>query len=110
MDRRSAFKGISGLLAAASGLMVGIPGIGFFLTGVLRSSGRKALVQRVARLRNLAPGKPVQVPLVGERQDGWTSHAQEVIGRVWLLRGNEEFGPDNLPTVTALAAVCPHLG
>jgi Rieske Fe-S protein len=63
----------------------------------------------VARLRDLVPGKPVQVSLLGSRQDAWTLNPEEVIGRVWLVRGNR-LGAEQQPKVTALTAICPHLG
>jgi Rieske Fe-S protein len=110
MNRRTVLTWISGLAAGASATVIGIPGIGFFLSGVLRRRPSKALVQRVARLRDLVPGKPVQVSVVGSRHDAWTLHPEEVIGRVWLVLGEHETGADEQPSITALTTVCPHLG
>jgi Rieske Fe-S protein len=110
MNRRTVLQWLSGLLAGASALVIGIPGLGFVLSGVLRRRKSTAVVQRVARLGDLVPGKPVQVSVVGGRRDAWTLHAEEVIGRVWLVRGEGEPGTGKQPAVTALTAVCPHLG
>lgn len=109
MNRRRALKRISGLLGATSALIVGAPGVGF-VVDMLRRRPNKAIVQRVSRLRDLAPGKPVQVSVVGSRRDAWTSHPDGVIGRVWLVRPKADPAADKQPTVTALAATCPHLG
>jgi Rieske Fe-S protein len=110
MSRRLLLQWISGLLAVASAIIVGIPGVGFFLSGMLRRRDSKAVVQRVARLRNLVPGKPVQVSVVGSKHDAWTLNPEEVIGRVWLVRGEGNVGADKQSKVTALTALCPHLG
>ena len=101
---------ISGVLGAASTLIVGAPGMRFFLSGILRRRSSQAVVQRVARLRDLTPGKPVQVSVVGNRRDAWTMYPDETIGRVWLVRSDDDPQSEKPPTVTALTAVCPHLG
>jgi menaquinol-cytochrome c reductase iron-sulfur subunit len=77
---------------------------------VLRRRPNKVVVQRVARLRELVPGKPVQVSVLGSRHDAWTLHPEEVIGRVWLVRGKGRLGAEQQPKVTALTSICPHLG
>jgi Rieske Fe-S protein len=56
------------------------------------------------------PGKPVQVSVLGSRHDAWTLHPEEVIGRVWLVRGVDRLGAEQQSKVTALTAICPHLG
>jgi menaquinol-cytochrome c reductase iron-sulfur subunit len=110
MNRRVLLQWTSGLLSATSAFLVGIPGLGFFLSGVRRSGGKRPVVQRVARVRDLAPGKPVQVSVLGSRHDAWTLHPEEVIGRVWLVRSESDLKDDRPPKVTALTAICPHLG
>lgn len=110
MNRRTALGWISGLLGAASALLVGIPGVGFFLSGMIGRRPSKVVVQRVARVRDLVAGKPVQASVIGGRRDAWTLHPDEVIGRVWLVLTKEAVQPGKPPQVTALTAVCPHLG
>jgi len=109
--RRSMLKWISGALGTASAAVVTLPG-GHFLAEALRARRSKAIVQRVARLRDLSPGRPLQVAVVGSRRDAWTLYPEEVIGRVWLVRqpdeADERIGPP--PSVAAFTAVCPHLG
>ena len=108
MNRRSALAWLSGLLATASTLLIAVPGVSFFFSGVLRRKSRPGIVQRVARLSDLPVGKPVQVGVLGSRRDAWTLYPEEVIGRVWLLRS--ESADAEQSQVRALAAVCPHLG
>lgn len=110
MNRRSLLMGISGVLGAASAFVVGAPGIRFFLSGILGKRPSDTVVQRVARLRDLTPGKPVQVSVVGNRRDAWTMYPDEVIGRVWLVRSDDAPQSEKPPAVTALTDVCPHLG
>jgi Rieske Fe-S protein len=57
----------------------------------------------VARLRDLPIGKPQEVVLRDARRDAWTLHPDEVIGRAWLIRRDNE-------RVDAFTAICPHLG
>ena len=110
MNRRTSLKWISGVLTAFSALMVGLPGVGFFLSGVLGRRPSKAVVQRAIRLRDLPQGRPFQVSVLGSRHDAWTLHPEEVIGRVWLVRRDGNLEADAKPHVTALTATCPHLG
>ncbi|HUY88717.1 MAG TPA: Rieske 2Fe-2S domain-containing protein [Pirellulales bacterium] len=110
LHRRNALKWLSGALATASSAMIAIPG-GRFVAGALRSRRRdEAVLQRVARLNDLVPGRPTQVAVVGNRRDAWTLYPDEVIGRVWLVRESKTSGEGQPPRVAAFTAVCPHLG
>lgn len=110
LHRRNALKWLSGALATASSAMIALPG-GRFVAAALRRSRRDAAVlKRVARVSDLAPGRPVQVAVVGNRRDAWTLYPDEVIGRVWLVRDGASNGDDQPPRVAAFTAVCPHLG
>jgi Rieske Fe-S protein len=109
-NRRSVLKWLSGALGTASAALIAIPG-GRFLAGAMRSQRRdKAVLQRVARLEDLVPGRPTQVAVIGNRRDAWTLYPDEVIGRVWLVRQSEPSAKEPLPRVAAFTAVCPHLG
>src|SRR5262249_59510862 len=46
---------------------------------------------------------PKQVVLTDIRRDAWTLHPNDVIGRVWLIKRNDE-------KVEAYTTICPHLG
>jgi menaquinol-cytochrome c reductase iron-sulfur subunit len=56
---------------------------------------------RLAKLENLADGKPTRVRIVGELKDAFTIDRRQ-LGAVWLTRSGNE--------VRALSAICPHLG
>jgi Rieske Fe-S protein len=79
--------------------------MGFVLEALRRKGSHGQLTRRVARLKDLPVGKPVAVPIIGARQDAWTVHPDEVLGRVWLVRNPAEDKP-----VVAFTATCPHLG
>jgi len=111
MQRRSVLKWISGGWAALTTAVVAWPAVQFTLSAV--RGGKQAplpLQQRVARLRDLPPGKAVQVSLVGNQRDAWTTYPDEVLGRVWLVRTGEADGAPETATVRAFTSVCPHLG
>ncbi|MEX0586911.1 MAG: Rieske 2Fe-2S domain-containing protein [Pirellulales bacterium] len=110
MNRRTALCWLSRLLATASASLVVVPGVGYVLDSLRRKDASKVSLKRVARLSDLPPGKPVQVPIIGRRLDAWTVYPDEVIGRVWLVRAPEAAEESGKATVTAFTAVCPHLG
>lgn len=106
MRRRTLLKLISGWLGAACAAVVGVPGVSFLLEALRKDGCAEALTRRVTRLKDLPIGKPVAVPIVGARQDAWTVHPDEVLGRVWLVRR----GTEGDAQVAAFTATCPHLG
>jgi Rieske Fe-S protein len=94
----------------SSALLIGIPGVRFFFSGIRSGNQPKPDARRVARLSDLPEGKPVQVSVIGNRRDAWTVYPDEVIGRVWLIRAAGNNASEEIPIVTALTSVCPHLG
>ena len=88
MRRRTLLKLVSGWLGAACAAVVAVPGMGFVLEALRRNRSNGELTRRIARLKDLPIGKPVAVPIVGARQDAWTVHPDEVLGRVWLVRND----------------------
>lgn len=109
MRRRTLLKCVSGWLGAICAAVVGVPGISFVLETLRRSNSNGDVTRRVARLKDLPVGKPIAVSIVGARQDAWTIHANEVLGRVWLVRRDGEV-PEGGNPVVAFTATCPHLG
>lgn len=108
MRRRTLLKMVTGWLGGVCAAVVGVPGIGFLLDALRRNESNGEIVRRVARIKDLPVGKPVAIPIVGSRQDAWTVHPDEVLGRVWLVRQSEKQDSDQ--SVVALTATCPHLG
>ena len=109
MRRRTLLKCVSGWLGAACAAVVGVPGVSFVLEALRPNGSNDELTRRLARLKDLPIGKPVAVPIIGARQDAWTMHPDEVLGRVWLVRRKSEGTAGENPVV-ALTATCPHLG
>jgi quinol---cytochrome c reductase iron-sulfur subunit, bacillus type len=79
-----------------------LPPVRLLLAPVFDASGGKEKWTRVARLDDLADGKPKRVAVVSELKDAWTRYEHENLGAIWLLRDKDE--------VRALSVTCPHLG
>jgi len=112
MRRRTLLKIISGCLGSICAAIVGLPGISFVFEALRKNGASGELTRRVARLKDLPVGKAVAVPIIGARQDAWTVHPGEVLGRVWLVRQNSEAKEGDQPKseIVAFSATCPHLG
>jgi Rieske Fe-S protein len=110
MNRRSVLKWISAVLTSLCAAIVALPGVSYVLGSMRRRSGEKLFTRRVARLAELPPGKPVQVPIRASRTDAWTAYPEEVVGRVWLVRRSDAQTPPDQTRVEAFSSVCPHLG
>jgi len=87
-----------------------IPGCRFIVAPLLRKHRGKTVVRRVVRLDQLPVGKPKEFTIVGRRRDAWTVYADEIIGRVWLVRHTEASIDGAGAKVDAYSARCPHLG
>jgi menaquinol-cytochrome c reductase iron-sulfur subunit len=100
--RRSTLKKLvtGGTAVVAAG--TALPPVRLLLAPVFDASGAKEKWTRVARLADLADGKPKRVAVVAEMRDAWTRYDRENLGAVWLLRDKDE--------VRALSVTCPHLG
>ena len=110
MRRRTLMKLLSGCLGTLCATLVGIPGAAFVLDALRRTSSNAELTRRVMRLKDLPIGKPVAVPIIGAREDAWTVHADEVLGRMWLVRRKSETNREADTPIAAFSATCPHLG
>ncbi|QDU80569.1 Cytochrome b6-f complex iron-sulfur subunit [Polystyrenella longa] len=110
MQRRTLLIRLCQTIAATATAVLIIP-IGRFISAPLfRKNKKSSGAQRVAKLTQLPVGTPTQVAIIGNRQDGWTLHPQAVIGKVWLIRRNEESEKPEDCQVDAYSAICPHLG
>ena len=105
VSRRSFFARVAGAALVVLGALVAVPiTVAAFLDPLRRrrlktGDGPKEL----ASISDLPVGKPVKLDVVSQRIDAWDRADARVVGAVWLRRR-----PDG--KVTALSAVCPHLG
>lgn len=110
MKRRVLLQWLSGGIAAACSAVVALPGFSYVLATIRKREGGAAALQRVAPLAALRTGQPVAIALTGSRSDAWTTYAQEVVGRVWLVRQTDETTAPSDAQVRAFSTICPHLG
>src|SRR5690349_11043177 len=109
MHRRTALIWIGRVLYSACAAAVAIPVAGFLRRpGGSGESG--AVRRRVVRLDALPTGEPTLVPVFGTRQDAWTRHAEQVVGRVWVVRTTPESAPPAESKLSVFNAACPHAG
>ncbi|HEV3118350.1 MAG TPA: Rieske 2Fe-2S domain-containing protein [Gemmataceae bacterium] len=101
-NRRSLLKWATHGLGALFGALLGIPAIAYVIDARNRPAPDSDF-RTVARLSELHKGVPHQVVIRDVRRDAWTLHPSDVIGRVWLVRGEGD-------TVNAFTTICPHLG
>jgi Rieske Fe-S protein len=101
-SRRSFLKWMTHGLGALFGVLLGIPALAYLVDARNRPAPKRGM-RRVARLKELEIGKPKQVVIYDTRQDAWTLHPNDVVGRVWLVRQDEN-------RVDAFTTICPHLG
>src|SRR5438132_13400055 len=88
-QRRSFLKWATHGLGALFGAILGIPAIAYLIDARNRPAPDSDF-KTVARLTELEIGVPKQVILRDIRHDAWTLHPNDVIGRVWLIRRDQE--------------------
>src|SRR5439155_5572511 len=89
-------------LGALFGVVLGVPAVAFLIDPRNRPA-RKSDFKRVAKLSELEKGIPRQVVIRDVRTDAWNVHPNDVIGRVWLVRRDDD-------KIDAFTTICPHLG
>jgi menaquinol-cytochrome c reductase iron-sulfur subunit len=100
--RRSFLKWATHGLGALFGAILGIPAIAY-LTDARNRAAPATDFKTVANFKELPVGVPQQFVLHNVRRDAWTLHPNDVIGRIWLIRRDQD-------KVEAFTTVCPHLG
>ena len=106
MNRRTALKWLSRILAAACAAVVAVPGASYVIATVRRKKGDGPITQRVVRLNDLTPGQPFEAAIIANWRDAWIVHPEQPVGRVWLVRRTDAAQSP----VDAYSAVCPHMG
>lgn len=109
MERRTLLKRLSYLLGALYALLLGVPGVAYLIDPRNRKAPARRF-KRIARLSELPkpqagnPPEPREFVVRDEfRRDAWTLYPTRVVGKVWLLRENDD-------RVVAFTSICPHLG
>lgn len=113
MNRRNVLQWLSRSLGAITAGVIGIPGVQYVRDTLQQGQEPGSAYRRVARLRDLQPGRPLQVPVMGQVRDAWTVEANQVVGRVWLVRAapaQEADSGSSQSSVAAFTTVCPHMG
>jgi menaquinol-cytochrome c reductase iron-sulfur subunit len=108
MERRTFLRWAVHGLGAVFGAVLGVPAVIYLIDPRNRPAPERDL-RPVGRLKELQlqVNEPKEVVIRETRQDAWTLHPDEVVGRVWLVRRPSEPGR---PRVEAFNTTCPHLG
>lgn len=110
MNRREILAWISRSLATGVAGVIGIPGIRYLLGGSRSAEAGKTAFTRLVRFKDLQPGRPMLVPVMGQAQDAWVRHDRHVVGRVWLVRQAGAADPAAEGAVKVFSTICPHMG
>jgi menaquinol-cytochrome c reductase iron-sulfur subunit len=103
-QRRSFLKWCIHGMSALFGAVLGIPAVAYLIDARNRPARAQGM-RRVEGIKvsELEPDKPRQGVVRNVRQDAWTHHPNDVIGRVWVVkRPNGE--------LQIFTTICPHLG
>jgi len=82
--------------------VLGVPAVAYLLDARNRPA-RETTFRTVARLNELLPENPTEVVIRETRSDAWNLHPDDIVGRVWLIKHDND-------SVTAFTTICPHLG
>ena len=101
-ERRAALRTLVTLGGVAYAAALAVPAARFLAApdGAHDAGGARWI--RVGKLDDLVEGTPLRLSLRGDERDAFTMSRDRELGSVWLLRRGA--------TVSALSAVCPHLG
>lgn len=114
MIRRRFIEWCAGVLWAALGLALLVPGAAFLLSPLRGRRRASSDFLRLAALESLPSGRPVRLPVHDERSDAFTRYPRSRVGEVWLMRetepGAQAAQSTATPRVTAFQVICPHLG
>ena|SRR5437660_656744 len=104
--RRSFLKLCIHGMGALFTAILGIPAVAYLIDARNRPP-RKAGFRPVdgIRLTELLQGQPRQGVIRDVRQDAWTLHPNDVVGRVWVVRQGTRTSD-----VRVFTTICPHLG
>ena len=110
MQRRSFLIWFGRAVYTACAATVAAPILRFLAAPVASSAAGGPILRRIATLDSLPSGTPQKLPVVGTRLDGWTKHADQVVGHVWVTRTTPDSVPADQASVAVFNAACPHSG
>ncbi len=103
-NRRSFLRWAIHGLNAVFGIILGVPAVAYLIDARNRKAANREFrtVQGI-KLNELEVGVPRQGTIYDVRQDAWTLHPNDVVGRVWAVK---------LPNddIKVFTTICPHLG
>jgi menaquinol-cytochrome c reductase iron-sulfur subunit len=102
MQRRAFLKWAIHGMNAVFGAVLGIPAV-FYLIDARNRPARETGFRTVASLNDLVVETPKEFIIKETRTDAWNLYPDDVIGRVWLIRHEDD-------KVDAFTTICPHLG
>ncbi|MCA9419568.1 MAG: ubiquinol-cytochrome c reductase iron-sulfur subunit [Nitrospira sp.] len=97
--RRTFLGWVSGGIAAAMGLVVGIPLVGYTILPALKR--RQPEWNDVGNVEALQPGVPKEMACIHSITDGWQKTTTKK--SIWVVR-------NDTGTITAYSPICTHLG
>jgi Rieske Fe-S protein len=102
-----AIHGMGALFAA----ILGIPAALYLIDARNRPAREKGFrTVDGLRLSDLRVAQPMQGTIRDVRQDAWTLHPNDVVGRVWVIKKREFTGLPKKEDITVYTTICPHLG
>jgi len=100
-NRRGALKALAAASAAVYAGALIVPAARM-LAPATNGATTNARWIRVGRLADVKPDEPKRVVVIADERDAYTITRDQLLGSLWLVRKGDQ--------VTALSAVCPHLG
>lgn len=97
--RRTFLAWMSGAIAGAIGLVVGIPLVGYTILPALKR--RQPEWNEVGKVESLQPGVPKEMACIHSITDGWQKTTTKK--SIWVVK-------DDSGTITAYSPICTHLG
>jgi Rieske Fe-S protein len=106
MERRTFLRWAVNGLGAVFTAVLGFPAV-VYLIDPRNRPARERGFRPVARVSELT-GVATEVVIRETRQDAWTLHPNEVVGRIWVVRQGDD--AQGRPNVEVFTTTCPHLG
>lgn len=103
-ERRTFLKFLIHGLSAVFTVVLGAPVVAYLIDPLNRPKPPSGFrpVDGI-RLSELSPGQPRQGVIRNVRHDAWALHPNDVVGRVWVVKEQND-------DIKVFTTVCPHLG